>query len=484
MNLTLVSAEVNPFSKVGGMGDVLGALPPVFVKKGLKLKIITPAYKSVFKTGNKLIKLDDSFDVNIGNNVYDINVYKCENKKTCPDIYFIGTEALFQSRNVYVDDLNNPYSDNVERFLLFQKATIEFLIRNNFKSDIIHCHDNQTAMIPVYLKTVFKDHEFFKNTKTILTLHNVAYQGKCSMEKKELFELPDNLFYAGEPMEYFGDINPLKGGIVLSDKLLTVSPGHAGEINYNEVLSAGMKDVVMNRKDRIVGIINGLDIDEWNPETDKFIFQNYSQDVLDKKYINKKELVKECGFSKKRKDLPLYGMVTRLVEQKGIDLLLESMDQLLKRNINLVILGSGEEKYHIDLKKYFDKYRDRLFIDFNYNVALGHKIIAGCDCFLMPSRYEPCGITQLQSMRYGTIPVAHLTGGLGDTITPSTKKHGTGFLFVDYTVDAMLESVDLSLEYYKKKKEWKNLMLNGMKKDFSWENSADQYIKLYKAMLD
>lgn len=484
MNVVFIAAEVNPFSKVGGLADVTGALPKALAKMGIDVKVVTPVYKTVDKEKFNLINTSAKYNVSLGSIREKFKVLKWNSSdKDAPEIYFIDNENFFSSRNIYTDENGLPYPDNTERFVFLQKAALRLIEESKWKVDILHCHDYHTAVIPIYLKTVYSVNEKFKFIKTLLTIHNIAYQGIVSMGKKEIFDLPDSLFYPDGAMEWYGKINPLKGGIIYSDKVSTVSKTYAQEIMNDEEISAGLRDVIRSRNDKVYGIVNGVDYSEWNPETDPFIKANYSLKSLKDKYIDKLDLIREFNLDEEISEKPLIGIVSRLVEQKGVSLIIEAVDKILKIGAGLVILGSGEQKYQNFLKEIAINYPKRIGIYLGYNNSLAHKIIAGSDMFLMPSRYEPCGITNLCSLKYGTVPIVRKTGGLADTIVQWGGGKGTGFLFNEFSPEAMVESISEAVRVFENKAIWAKIMHNGMKEDFSWECSSSKYVNLYEEIL-
>lgn len=484
MNILCVAAEVSPFSKVGGLGDVLGALPVALAKKGVSVKIITPAYGIIDRRKFSLKETSDAFEVKLGGMRIPCSVLKWSHPEfPNHEVYFIENETYFACRNVYNDKHGNLYVDNAERFVLLQKAVLEMIDRMNWIPDIIHCHDNHSALIPVYLKTCYDTDPKFRSIKTILTIHNVAYQSITPFDKRYIFGLPSFLFAPMEAMEWYNMINPLKAGIIFADAVSTVSNMHAQEIVTDSVISAGLKDILLNRKEPIYGILNGVDCSEWDPATDMVINAHYSSEDLTGKQRNKQSLIREMDLNKMVMNKPLLVMVSRLVEQKGIDLLLDCVDRLMAMDIGFIILGSGEEKYQVALKEITSRFPGKFSVNFGFNPSLAHKILAGADILVMPSRYEPCGITQMHALKYGTVPVVHRTGGLADTVKQWNGVEGNGFLFDDYHVEAFLASVSEALRTFKDKAEWKKIVRNGMNEDFSWDKSAEEYLKLYASVM-
>ncbi len=474
MEIALIASEISGFSKVGGMGDVVGTLPPFFIEKGLQVNLFSPAYKSVF-AADSLEKTGIEFLVEMGNDIHKCGVYKHSYNKDSA-IYFIDNEYYFRNRNVYVDDDGVLYEDNIQRFILFQKAVLELMVILGKSPDIVHCHDNQAALIPLFLKAKYHNIENFRNTKSILTIHNIGYHGNFDMSLRHLLNLGEKHFYPMGRLEWYGEINPLKAGIVYADKVTTVSETHAREITEDEILSAGMKPVFHTRKDEVVGIVNGLNFDEWNPATDPDIAKNYTIETIQDKRFNRQDLLEECGINEVFHNRPVYGMVTRLVEQKGIALILNIFEMMMAEGVSFILLGNGEPAYKEKFIKLFERYKGQFYFDYTFNKPLGHRIFAGADIFLMPSRYEPCGITQMQSMNYGSLPLANKTGGLADTI----EHDKTGFLFNEYHAGAFFSMIKYADKVYRDKDKWTQMVKNAMSVDFSWQRSVEKYINLFQ----
>ncbi len=485
MKIAFVSAEVYPFSKVGGLGDVAGALPLELATLGGEIMVITPRYGSIDRSDFNIEDSPYRFTVKLGNEAIDCGLSRWQSPQhPNAQVFFIENEQYFGSRGIYSDRKGIPYEDNDKRFLLLSKAALEIYKVLNWIPDIIHCNDNHCALIPVYLKNKPSEYPLFQNTKTLLTLHNIAYQGTVTMDRRGIYDLPDNLFYPTAPMEWYGRINPLKAGILFADAINTVSPTHAKEIAGDEQTSAGLKGIIAATGKPVHGILNGVDYSEWSPQRDIYIAKPYSVRTVSEKKFNKIALLNDTGIDPAMVDKPLIGMVTRLVEQKGILLLIEALERLITLDLAIIILGSGEPDYEQSLSKFAERFPGRLKIDFGYNNPLSHKIMAGCDLFLMPSRYEPCGITQMAALKYGTAPVVHKTGGLADTVIQWNGQTGNGFVFEKYTVDDLIKSLRNAASVYYNKNEWRQLMLNGMATDFSWQQSAKQYIELYASLIN
>ncbi|MGC9363673.1 MAG: glycogen synthase [Fidelibacterota bacterium] len=483
MQIVFVSAEVYPFSKVGGLGDVAGALPVELASLGVDMTVITPAYGTINRRKFKLESSPYRFNVDIGNETIACGLSRWQPPQNSHfQIFFIENEFYFGSRGVYADQNGHYYSDSAQRFLLFSKAGLEAARLLNLQPAVFHCNDNHCALIPVYLKAKSREYRDFQETKTLLTLHNVGYQGITEMSARRIYNLPDELFYPTAPLEWFGQINPLKAGILYADAISTVSPTHAIEIVTDDTMSAGLKNVLLATGKPVHGILNGVNYSEWNPTTDRYITQPYSLQTIAEKYHNKVALMNDVGISPEYVHKPLIGLVSRLVEQKGIPILIEALERILKMEIAIVILGSGEAKYEQSLRRIADHHSKQFKFNSGYNNPLSHKILAGCDIFLMPSRYEPCGITQMAALSYGTVPVIHKTGGLADTITQWNGETGNGFLFANYSADDLVIAVSDAVSVFSNPKTWRLLQQNGMQADFSWRQSAKQYLKLYKTL--
>lgn len=454
MKIAMCASEVVPFAKTGGLADVAGALPSALEKLNHEVVVIMPGYKSVAGAGK---------DAKLGENV---------------KVYFIENDKYFNRPGLYGEKAGD-YPDNLDRFSFFCKKALDLLKKINYKPDVIHCHDWQTSLIPVYLKTIYKDRPFYKKIKTVLTIHNIGYQGLFNKEEFSKMGLDWSLFNM-ENLEFYDKINILKGGIVFSDIINTVSPTYSKEIMTTQQ-GFGLEGILQKKKDRVFGILNGLDYDLWNPATDEFITRRYSLDSLQGKLINKTALQKECKLPL-REDVPLFGFIGRLAAQKGIDILEQVLERIYQLNIQLVILGTGDLKYHLLLEEIASKYPRQIRLYLKFDDALAHRIYSGCDVFLMPSRYEPCGLGQMISFKYSTAVVAHKTGGLADTVVDfhPLKDQGNGFVFESYTREGLLEAMLRAVLAFQDKKEWASLMLRCGQMNFSWQESAKKYIELYQ----
>lgn len=480
MNVLIASPEAVPFCKSGGLADVAGALPKELEKLGAKVSLILPLYKKVKREGLK--SLDLKIRVPISNRIEEAFLWKGKTGNDVP-VYFIEKDKYYDRPELYQTP-EGDYSDNAERFIFFSRAILESLKTIDLRPHLIHSNDWQTAMVPVYLKTLYRDDPFFKNTATLFTIHNLGYQGLFWHFDMHLTGLGWE-YFTPEGIEFYGKINLLKGGIIFSDIINTVSRTYSKEIQTEEY-GFGLDGVLRKRKDDLYGIINGIDYNEWNPASDRYIPFSYSLNDISGKAICKKALQREMGLEDE--DSPLIGMITRLTIQKGIDILSESIKDLMRLDLKLLILGEGEEAYQKILINISKRYPRRVGLRIGFDPILARKIYAGSDFFLMPSRYEPCGLGQMISLRYGTIPIARKTGGLADTIKEFSYKTyrttGNGFLFKEYSADALLKAIKKALRFYEDKNLWRIILSNAMSSDFSWEASARKYLGLYKKAIN
>ncbi|MFA6350309.1 MAG: glycogen synthase GlgA [Candidatus Omnitrophota bacterium] len=457
MKILMCASEVVPFAKTGGLADVAGALPLALEEAGQDVIIAMPRYKCITdnKFSIKRLKNDISYSV-IGKNI-----------KT----YFIENDAYFNRDNLY-GEKTGDYPDNLDRFSYYCTRTLQLMKEINFKPDIIHCHDWQSCLAMVYLKTKYVKDPFFKNTRTILTIHNIGYQGLFPKDQFPKLGI-DWSYFNMEYLEFYDQVNLLKGGMVFADIINTVSPTYAKEIQSKE-FGFGLEGVLNKRKKDVFGILNGIDYSIWNPETDKIIAKNFSAKEPKGKAVAKEDLQKLCKFPL-RKDVPLIGLISRLAEQKGFDLIAEDMEQICKMDLQFVLLGTGDQKYHILLEDIVKRYPKVVSLHLKFDDALAHKIYAGSDIFLMPSRYEPCGLGQLIALRYGTIPLVFKTGGLADTVNKDN-----GFIFDKYNKEELLKTIKDAVKSFGNSKKWSGLVKKAMEHDFSWEGSAAKYLGLYE----
>ncbi len=475
MRILIATPEAVPFAKTGGLADVAGALLNEYRSMKKDAYLILPLYKRIkenFKLSNTGLKII----VPVGSRKLTGRIFS-DGSST----YFIECNEFFDREDLYGTPAGD-YHDNASRFVFFSRGIIEACKALKFKPDVIHCNDWQTGLLPLYLKTIYKSGNLFAKTATVITIHNLGYQGLFHASEMPITGLDLTLFNP-EGIEFYGKINFLKAGLISADSITTVSTNYSKEILSKEY-GFGLDGVLRKRSSDLAGIINGIDYNEWNPASDTFIPENYSTKKIAGKRKCKLQLLKNCSI-KSDAEIPVVGMVGRLSSQKGLDLVLESIEGILSTGANLIILGKGDELFQSGLSRAAEKYKGRVYVKIGYEDALAHKIYAGSDIFLMPSRYEPCGLGQLIAMRYGTIPVARKTGGLADTVSdyePLTG-NGTGFLFSDYTPSALQGCLNRALCVYVDKGRWKKLILNAMEMDFSWKNSAKEYIELYKRVI-
>lgn len=475
LNVIFVSPEANPFAKTGGLADVAGSLPLALQRLGCNVALILPYYnRHMEKSGIPVEDTGLQVTAPLGKREITGQILKSEIDGL--PVYFIKRDEFFDRSYLYGTP-EGDYFDNLERFTFFSRAVLETIRARGFEPDIIHCNDWQTGLIPAYLKNLYKNDLYFSGTATVLTIHNLAYQGLFPPALYDLTGLSPSL-YNPEGVEFWGKVNLLKAGIVYADVLTTVSAAYSKEIQTPEY-GCGLEGLLKKRKSDLFGILNGVDYDEWDPGKDIFLPARYSSDDLSEKAVCKKELLKEFGL-KLKGDIPVIGIISRLAGQKGFDILSEAMDELMKLKLAMVILGSGDKKYQELLEGLAAKYPKKLSIKIAFSNSLAHLVEAGSDMFLMPSKYEPCGLNQIYSLRYGTIPVVRATGGLDDTVVDHALAHGNGFKFADYEPEALVAKVKEALTVYKDKQEWARLQRSAMSEDFSWENSAKKYIELYE----
>ena len=473
MRILFVSSEGLPYSKTGGLADVVEALPKALGEMGHEVAVLLPRYRD-----NKITStLVSSVTVAFGDKLRFPAI--AEGRPAEGVRYFFADDPAFFDRAQLYGDKTGDYPDNAERFAEFSRVAIE-LVKRVWLPDVIHCHDRQSALIPVLLRTQHAHDPAVQSLPVVLTIHNLAYQGLFPQTVLRKIGLPDNLFTM-DALEFYGKVNFLKGGLIYADYLTTVSRRYAKEIQTPEY-GCGLEGVIRNRSERLVGILNGVDYAVWNPETDTFITQQYSAKNLSGKKDCKKDLLASFGLPEENLERPVVGIVSRFADQKGFDLIAEISAELMKEDLAIVALGTGQPEYEKLFKSLAEKYSARVGVKIGYDNRLAHKVEAGADMLLMPSRYEPCGLNQIYSLRYGTVPVVRATGGLDDTIqsyAPKTQQ-GTGFKFEDYDGESLLGCIRAALATYREPKAWHALQANGMARDFSWQSSAKEYAALYE----
>lgn len=476
MKILFATSEAAPFIKTGGLGDVAGSLPPVLKEKGVDVRVILPMYRCIDEKYREQMRYINHIYIDMAWRKQYCGVFELE-YDGCT-FYFIDNLFYFSG--------DKPYGyihEDCEKFLFFSKAVLSILPTIDFRPDVIHCNDWQTGAIPVFLDT-FQDNPFYRGIKTMMTVHNLKFQGRWDFKGiKDVMGISD-YYFTSDKLEYHKDANLLKGGLVYANKISTVSETYAGEITTQEY-GEGLDGLLRARYNDLVGIVNGISYAEWNPETDPMIFEQYTkQTVTEKKKINKRRLQEQCNIPIDENKFTV-GIVSRLTDQKGFDLLSYAMDSLCSENIQLFILGTGDERYENLFRHYAWKYPDKISANIYFSNDLSHKIYAACDAFLMPSRFEPCGLSQIISMRYGTLPIVRETGGLKDTVLPYNEYtgEGTGFSFANYSADDMMYVIRYAMNvYYHQREKWEQLMQNAMNVDYSWDKSADKYIALYQSM--
>ena len=477
MKILFIASEGLPYSKTGGLADVVGALPKALSEMGHEVAVLLPRYR-----GNKITSiLVSSVTVTLGDKLRFPAIG--EGPAVAGVRYFFVDDRAFFDREQLYGEKGADYPDNAERFTEFSRVAIEFMKRV-WLPDVIHCHDWQTALVPVLLRTQHAEDPVVRGLPVVFTIHNIGYQGIFPQTVMRTIGLPDN-FFTMDRLEFYGRVNFLKGGLLYADYLTTVSRRYAQEIQTPE-FGNGLEGVIRNRADRLLGILNGVDYSVWSPEVDTFITQNYSVHNLEAKKADKRDLLQQFKLpADKPENLerPVVGIVSRFADQKGFDLIARIAGELMKENLTLVALGTGQPEYEKLFKDMAEKFPGRVGVKIGYDNALAHKIEAGADIFLMPSRYEPCGLNQIYSLRYGTVPVVRATGGLDDTVQNFDPKthHGTGFKFEEYDGRALLDALRAALKLQRDPKSWQTIQKNGMAKDFSWKASAAAYVTLYEA---
>lgn len=484
LKILYLAPEVSPFAKTGGLADVASDFPGSLKDMGHEVRVIMPKYKVINERRyilREVIRLKE-IPVQLGKDVVPINVKSAFIPDSKVQIYFIDYKPFFGREGLYNDPRSgNPYKDNHKRFLLFAKGVLETLKLLQWQPDIIHCNDWQSSLVPLLLKTNYRDDPFFKSVTSLLTIHNISEQGHFDRSASTILT-PYLDGFDVKNFELKGKINYLKIGILLSDGVNTVSEQHVKEILTPQT-GFGLDKILKKHKPKISGILNGVNYNKWNPEKDKYIPVQYSVKNLDKKLENKQELLKKVRLPFDESVLTV-GVISRLIEQKGIDILLKSLPKLKKLNLQMIILGSGDKKYHTALKAAQKKNSKWLNVQIGYNEEFAHLIKAGSDVVLIPSKIEPCGLIQLYSLRYGTVPIVYNTGGLAETITEFNQRSGkgNGLVFKDYTPQGLSTVLVRAQQLFANKSQWKLLQRNGMKEDHSWKNSAKKYSVLYLQM--
>ncbi len=472
MKVLYAASEALPFIASGGLGDVAGSLPQALRKRLIGCRVVMPLYDGIKQELKDTMKFITNICVPVAWRRQYCGIF--EAKAGGVIYYLLDNQYYFKRDSLY------GFYDDAERFAFFSRAILEMLPYIDFKPDIIHCNDWQTALTPVYYSTIYADKEGYENIKTVFTIHNIQYQGVYG---EELIDNVVGIDHAHKNLiEYDGAVNLMKGGIECANAVTTVSPSYANEI-LDPWFSHGLDPILKERSYKLRGILNGIDVINYDPETDKDIFKNYTSDNMRGKCVNKRELQKLLGLPEKS-DTPVMGMVTRLVSHKGLDLCKAVLDELLATtDIQLVVLGSGDYQYEEFFRGLAARYPEQVGLCLGFIPDLARKIYAGADLFLMPSKSEPCGLSQMVALRYGTIPIVRETGGLRDSVRDSGDNEGNGFVFSSYNAHDMLHAIRRAVEGYNDKDGWQILVKRAMDSDNSWGKSANEYIKMYKEIL-
>jgi starch synthase len=481
----MATSEAAPFAKTGGLADVCGALPIEIARLGHHVALFLPAYRQALNCGCEVRPLGIGISANIGRKRVTGRLLKSHLPGSSVPVYLVEQDDYFHRDALY--GVNGAdYIDNCERFVFFCRAVMEAIRLLGLEPDILHAHDWQTGLLPAYLATEYRGVPGYENTASVFTIHNLGYQGKFWHWDMELTGL-DWKYFNWQQMEYYGHLNLLKTGLVFADALTTVSPRYAEEIQQ-EGLGCGLEGVLHHRREVLTGILNGVDYRDWNPATDPHLVARYSASDMSGKAACKSALQNEIGLAE-LPQVPVVGMVGRLSDQKGFDLASGIIQQWVESSdVQWAILGTGEPKYHEMLWELAHLHPEKVGVRLEFSEPLAHRIIAGADMFLMPSKYEPCGLTQLYSLHYGTVPVVRATGGLVDTVVDADESNlaagrATGFGFTEYSTKALGRTLERACQLFRNERLWRQLQLTGMAQDFSWGRSARQYLALYEATL-
>ncbi|MFI5144217.1 MAG: glycogen synthase GlgA [Ignavibacteria bacterium] len=486
LNILFCTSEVTPYSKTGGLADVSNSLPQELNASGHAVRIITPKYGPLDERKLRIyeIKRLTGIEVPVGDKVYICNIKSSfvVSPKGKVQVFLIENNELYGQTSPYTDSkTGKDYPNNDDRFIFYNRAVVQVLGLLGWQPDIVHCNDWQTGLIPAYLKTIHSKDPLLTSVKSVFTIHNLAYQGLFPYSSFVKTGLPDSI-YNEDGVEYFDKFSFLKTGLIFSDVITTVSENYAKEITTTNEYGYGFEGVLKKRKKDLHGILNGVDYTVWNPERDKLIPFRFSSKELPLKRENKKALCTKFKLEYNT-EIPILGLISRIAEQKGFDLIEKIMKDLMNENLYFIILGTGDKYYHKFFESWRKKFPKKIGLHLGFSEEIAHLIEAGSDMFLMPSKYEPCGLNQMYSLRYGTIPIVRATGGLADTITEYKAGKGNGFLFEKYEPGAMLLAIKRAIKLYKNREEWVQLVRAAMGYDFSWEVSAKKYIELYRSLI-
>jgi starch synthase len=488
LNIAMFSAESVPYVKVGGLADVVGALASVLDRLGVRVLLTIPAYKSIHHHQYNFAPYSElpGFDMSFGRGRVYVEVFRATMPTSSVEVFLIGGGQYFFRDGVYDDPFTREgYRDNMDRYVFFMKAGMELLTRLQRPVDVLHCHDSQTGLIPGLLRTDYSCTPLFAKTGALFTIHNLAYQSIYPREALGLAGIDEwRYFHPSSPFEFWSKVNCMKAGIEFSDLVNTVSETYALEIQSGPEYGYGLEGVLRRRSMDLSGIVNGIDYLEWNPETDSCLPAHFSSPEQPGKEQCKAAVLAAFGLPRLAGRVPLVGIVSRLAAQKGFDLIEASIDRIAQLNLQMVVLGTGQHEYHRMLQLLASRYPEKFGFQPGFNNALGHQIIAGSDIILMPSHYEPCGLNQLYGLRYGTVPVVRATGGLVDTVTDydPVSNTGTGFSFSHYSPDDLATAIQRAIWTHADVPRWTELARRGMAQDWSWEQSAQKYIRLYETI--
>ncbi|HEV2455831.1 MAG TPA: glycogen synthase GlgA [Verrucomicrobiae bacterium] len=476
MNILLATSEVYPYSKTGGLADMVGALAKTLARAGHQARIVTPLYRGIHQQFPQIRREDWWFDLPLGDRRIQAELFSLQAEENLT-VYFVRQQDFYDRNGLYMEN-NVVFADNAERFVFFSKCVAHLARYLPWRPDIVHIHDWQTGLVPALLQNQQKNEGWGSPPPTCLTIHNLAYQGVFPLNAFELTNLPRE-YFTMDTSEYFGRLNCLKAGVALADMITTVSPRYAREI-LTEEYGCGLDGFLRKRQARLVGILNGVDYEEWNAMTDPYLKAHYSATRLAGKKIDKEDLQKDLGLAVS--PVPLFGTISRLAEQKGIDIQLAALEEMLSADMQFVMLGAGSPAYEHGYHELARRFPNKVAARFGHNESLSHRIEAGCDFYIMPSRYEPSGLNQMYSLRYGTIPIVRATGGLDDSVVDYTenKTQANGIKFSEYSPRALCRAVRKALALYDQPELLTRYRKNGMKCDFSWERTVGRYLEVYE----
>lgn len=482
MNILFATSEAVPFCKTGGLGDVCGALPVELAKLGMRPTVILPAFKHALESGQPIESTGEKFQIAIGRKIVAGEFLRSHLPNSDVQVLLVKQDDYFNRPEIYREN-DRDYHDNCERFVFFNRAVLEAIPRFDLKTDVLHCHDWPTGLLPAYLKTTYAKDPRYQSIASLFTIHNLAYQGAFWHWDMELTGVGWE-YFNWQQMEFYGQLNFMKSALVFADALSTVSPRYAEEIQ-SPPMSCGLEGILQHRKDDLYGVLNGVDYSVWSPTEDPHIACNYGiNNFVEGKAACKTALQAEMGLPY-RPETPLIASVGRLADQKGFDMIAEILPRWAQQHdVQWVLLGSGDQHYHHLLEALARDYPERIAVKIGFSNELAHRIEAGADMFLMPSRYEPCGLNQMYSLKYGTVPIVRETGGLADTVTNTTdatlnEGMANGYSFADASGYALSSAIDRACRDYAITDRWRQVIANGMRQDWSWANSARRYVDLY-----